>query len=147
MLFSEVHPLNYTILFNTKGDLFSILFGVSLDIQTLSPKVSLVIIRKEKRWQTIQQKLKHPDLFSIFIFNFSPILLSKKWKLLWFLEKSLPTWIQMSEQYALNYAHLSTRNVVLYWQQSAKSFRRNYMTSSVNSRAKNLYFQRSCLRV
>lgn len=126
MLFSEVPPLNYTILYDTKGDLFSILFGVSLDIQTLSPKVSLVIIRKEKRWQAIQQKIKRTDLFSIFIFNFSPMLLSKKWKLLWFLEKSLPTWIQMSEQYALHCAHLSARNVVLYWQQSAKSFRRNY---------------------
>ena len=112
MPFYELHPLNYTILHYTKGDLFSMLYGSFsilyrsfLDIQTLSPKVSLVIIRKEKRWQAIQQKINCPDLFSaflFFLFYFRTMPVSKKWKLLWFLEKSLPTGIHMSDQYAFN---------------------------------------------
>lgn len=68
MSFYELHPLNYTILCYTKGDLFSILYGSFLDFQTLSPKVSLFIIRKKKRRQAIQQKIKRSDLFSVFSF-------------------------------------------------------------------------------
>lgn len=75
MPFYELHPLSYTILCYTKGDLFSmlygsfsILYGSFLNIQTLSPKVSLVIIRKEKRQQALQQKIKCLDLFSVSFF-------------------------------------------------------------------------------
>lgn len=75
MPFCELHPLNYTILRYTKGDLFSmlygsfsILYGSFLNIQTLSPKVSLVIIRKKKRRQALQQKIKCLDLFSVSFF-------------------------------------------------------------------------------
>lgn len=56
MPFYEMHSLNYTMLYYTKGDLFSVLYGSYsilcgsfLDIQTLSPKVSLVIVGMEKK--------------------------------------------------------------------------------------------------
>jgi len=68
MPFYELHLLNHTVLHYTKGDLFIMLYGSFLDIQTLSPKVSLVVIRKKKRWQTIQQKIKCPDLVNVFLF-------------------------------------------------------------------------------
>lgn len=65
MPFCELHPLNYTILHYTKGDLFSMLYGSYsihcgsfLDIQTLSPKVSLVIIRIKKEMASYSTKDK-----------------------------------------------------------------------------------------
>lgn len=94
MPFYELHPLNYTILRYTKGDLFSmlygsfsILYGSFLNIQTLSPKVSLVIIRKEKRQKALQQKIKCLDLFSVSFFYFiselCPFPRSGNWSVFW----------------------------------------------------------------
>lgn len=169
MPFYELHPLNYTILCYTKGDLFSmlygsfsILYGSFLDFQTLSPKVSLVIIRKEKRRQAIQQKIKRPDLFSVFsvfylLYFISELRLfprgancSDFWKkkkqpcLQEFKCQTNMCLIMCIWQQGLKFA---TGWVIWLSRQFATSFRRNYTRSFVISRIKNPHHTWLCRMV
>lgn len=161
MPFYELHPLSYTILCYTKGDLFSmlygsfsILYGSFLNIQTLSPKVSLVIIRKEKRQQALQQKIKCLDLFSVSFF-----ILFQNYAL--FQEAETGLFFQKISSYKNSHQtnmHLimhiwqqglkvATGWVIYVWQQSATSFWRNYTKSSVIGRIKNPHCAQLCLMV